>query len=113
SEDGKAGQGYYRLITYGGSLHGQQDYLQIASTEGLPQLGTEYSLSAGVEPADGGGYIDLYISSTVPDAIQHWLSGETDWGLPDIQPWLNKDSDLPVHWAGNTGIFKNLADDDA
>ncbi|WP_210168301.1 autotransporter domain-containing protein [Mesorhizobium sp. 1M-11] len=95
--DGAAGFGYYRLMTYGGTLSGT----------GLT-LGTTPALAdpALYEIQTGGGNVDLLISANGDDTLQHWQGGDGTWNATDLK-WLNQGSIVPDDWAGNHAVFKN------
>lgn len=95
--DGTAGFGYYRLMTYGGTL-----------TDNGLSIGTTPVLS---DPADyaiqtGGGNVDLFIAASGDDTLQHWQGGDGTWNATDDK-WLSTGGLIPVAWAGNTAVFKN------
>ncbi|NIJ37538.1 outer membrane autotransporter protein [Sphingopyxis panaciterrae] len=95
--DGAAGFGYYRILTYGGSLTDKG--LAIGSTPPLadPAL---YRLDAG------SGNVDLFIGAVGDDRLQHWQGGDGVWKAAN-EKWLNQGSDILVPWAGHHAVFKN------
>ncbi|WP_208738871.1 autotransporter outer membrane beta-barrel domain-containing protein [Phytopseudomonas daroniae] len=96
SDAGGAGLGYYRLMTYGGTLDGNGLTLGI-TTPVEPAL---YSIQAG------NGNVDLFVAANGDDTLQHWQGGDGTWNGASAQ-WLNQDGDLPVAWAGNHAVFKD------
>ncbi|WP_295809796.1 autotransporter-associated beta strand repeat-containing protein, partial [uncultured Nitratireductor sp.] len=102
ADAGGAGFGYYRLMTYGGTL--ADNTLDIGATPSLAD-------SAAYEIQPGGGNVDLLVAPRGSDTLQHWQGGDGTWGASN-RNWLNigKDappSGLPVTWAGNNAVFKN------
>lgn len=97
SADGTAGLGYYRLMTYGGSLMG--DGLTIGDTGAFPGIN-------GFEIQAGEGRIDLLVGAVGDDDLQHWQGGDGVWDGTNPQ-WRNQGGDHPSSWAGNTAAFKN------
>ncbi|MFE0017758.1 autotransporter domain-containing protein [Mesorhizobium sp. NPDC059054] len=95
--DGAAGFGYYRLMTYGGTLSGGGLTLGATPTFTDPAL---YEIQAG------GGNVDLLISANGDDTLQHWQGGNGTWNATNLK-WLNQGSILPDDWAGNHAVFKN------
>jgi fibronectin-binding autotransporter adhesin len=95
--DGTAGLGYYRLMTYGGSL-----------TDNGLEIGTKPPLSdpAAYEIQAGGGNVDLFIGAAGDDTLQHWQGGDGVWNATN-EKWLNQGSAVLVPWAGNHAVFKN------
>ncbi|RUX65038.1 autotransporter outer membrane beta-barrel domain-containing protein, partial [Mesorhizobium sp. M7A.F.Ca.US.014.04.1.1] len=95
--DGTAGLGYYRLMTYGGSL-----------TDNGLEIGTKPPLSdpAAYEIQAGGGNVDLFIGAAGDDTLQHWQGGDGTWNTTN-EKWLNQGGDTLVSWAGNHAVFKN------
>ncbi|THF62373.1 hypothetical protein E6C76_18825 [Pseudothauera nasutitermitis] len=97
--DGTAGIGYYRLITYGGSL--TSNTATLGTTLGLTDV--EYELQAG------SGRVDLFIDAAAvlgDDALQHWQGGDGTWNAASTQ-WLNAGGTTPAAWAGNHAVFKS------
>lgn len=92
--DGTAGLGYYRLMTYGGSL--ADNGLGVGAT---PTAG-RYEIQAG------GGNVDLFVAAGGDNTLQHWQGGDGTWNATNMQ-WLNQGSAVPVAWAGNHAVFKN------
>ncbi|MDZ5452017.1 autotransporter domain-containing protein [Labrys sedimenti] len=92
--DGAAGVGYYRLMTYGGTL----------TDKGL-EIGTT-SVAGDYEIQAGGGNVDLFVAAGGDDTLQHWQGGNGTWNATNAQ-WLNQGSTVPVTWAGNHAVFKN------
>lgn len=66
AQDGVPGLGYYRLMTYGGTLSGTG--LSIGSTP-------VFSDPAHFEIQAGGGNVDLFIAALGHDTLQHWQGG--------------------------------------
>ncbi|HET7267680.1 MAG TPA: autotransporter domain-containing protein [Oleiagrimonas sp.] len=97
STDGSAGLGYYRLLTYGGTL--TDNGLEVGTTPTIAGAG-------GFQIQAGSGNVDLFIASLGDDTLQHWQGGDGTWNATDTQ-WLNKNSTVPVTWAGNHAVFKN------
>ena len=94
--DGEVGLGYYRLMTYGGTLSG--DGLILGQTPNIDNA--DYLIDAS------GGNVDLFIAAEGDDTLQHWQGGDGVWSATNSQ-WLNKDGEAPVTWAGNHAVFKN------
>ncbi|NKB79644.1 hypothetical protein HED49_16875 [Ochrobactrum daejeonense] len=92
--DGAAGLGYYRVMTYGGTL-----------TDNGLDIGTT-PVSGNYEIQAGAGNIDLFIAASGDDTLQHWQGGDGTWDAANEQ-WLNQGSPDPVAWAGNHAVFKN------
>jgi len=95
--DGTAGFGYYRLMTYGGTL--TDNGLVIGTTPVLSDA-ADYAIQAG------GGNVDLFIAASGDDTLQHWQGGNGTWNATDDK-WLSTGGVIPVAWAGNTAVFKN------
>lgn len=97
--EGASGFGYYRLMTYGGSLSGAG--LTIGTTTGVPG-------PALYDIQTGGGHVDLFVAGSLPgdDMLQYWQGGNGTWNGTNTQ-WLNQDGNVPVAWAGNHAVFKN------
>lgn len=98
---GVAGFGYYRLMTYGGTLAGEG--LNIGETPAL-------AVPAGYEIQVGNGNVDLFVAALGDDTMQHWQGGDGTWDASGAQ-WLNRDGEVAVAWAGNHAIFKNQPGD--
>ncbi|WP_165789438.1 autotransporter-associated beta strand repeat-containing protein, partial [Billgrantia endophytica] len=94
SDAGEAGPGYYRLMTYGGSLfdHG----LAVDDTRW-----DDYDILTGSD-----GVIDLFITAVGDDEVQHWQGGDGTWRA-DGETWLNRGGNLPATWAGHHAAFKH------
>ncbi|WP_080605951.1 autotransporter domain-containing protein [Bordetella bronchiseptica] len=97
AQDGAPGLGYYRLMTYGGTLSGAG--LSIGSTPA-------FSDPAHFEIQAGGGNVDLFIAALGHDTLQHWQGGDGTWNSANAQ-WLNRDGEVAVDWAGNQAVFMN------
>jgi len=95
--DGTAGLGYYRLMTYGGTL---TDNGMIIGTTPVLSDPADYAIQAG------GGNVDLFIAASGDDTLQHWQGGNGTWNATDDK-WLSAGGLIPVTWAGNTAVFKN------
>lgn len=95
--DGTADVGYYRLMTYGGTLTG--DGLTIGDTPALAD-------PAVYEIQTGSGNVDLFVAAAGDETLQHWQGGDGTWNANN-QKWLNQGSTVPVAWAGNHAVFKN------
>ena len=95
--DGQVGFGYYRLMTYTGTLSGAG--LTIGSTPAM-QEPAAYQIQAGP------GRIDLFVGAAGDNTIQHWQGGNGTWGAGNTN-WLNQGGPIPATWAGNTAIFKD------
>src|SRR5699024_10581741 len=70
SADGNAGFGYYRLLTYGGTL--TDNGLDIGTTPTLTDPGS-------YEVQTGGGNVDLFIAALGNNTLQHWQGGDGTW----------------------------------
>ena len=92
--DGTAAFGYYRLMTYGGTLTDRG--LQIGAT---PVAGI-YEIQAGA------GNVDLFVAADGDNTLQHWQGGNGTWNTANAQ-WLNQGGAAPVAWAGHHAVFKN------
>lgn len=92
--DGTAAFGYYRLMTYGGTL--TDNGLEIGAT---PVAG-HYEIQAG------GGNVDLFIAANGDNTLQHWQGGNGTWNTAGTQ-WLNQGGVASVAWAGHHAVFKN------
>src|SRR5690606_32688435 len=68
--DGVAGFGYYRLITYGGTLAGEG--LNVGETPDL-------AVPADYEILVGDGNVDLFVAVLGDDTLQHWQGGDGTW----------------------------------
>ncbi|KCV25821.1 outer membrane autotransporter barrel domain protein [Bordetella bronchiseptica SBL-F6116] len=97
AQDGAPGLGYYRLMTYGGTLSGAG--LSIGTTPG-------FSDPAHFEIQAGGGNVDLFIAALGHDTLQHWQGGDGAWNSANAQ-WLNRHGEVAVDWAGNHAVFMN------
>ncbi|BDC29398.1 Extracellular serine protease precursor [Bordetella parapertussis] len=97
AQDGVPGLGYYRLMTYGGTLSGTG--LSIGSTP-------VFSDPAHFEIQAGGGNVDLFIAALGHDTLQHWQGGDGAWNSANAQ-WLNRNGEVAAGWAGNQAVFKN------
>jgi len=95
--DGVAGMGYYRLMSYGGTL--SDNGLEIGDT-------SAFSATSGFEVQADGGNVDLFVAALGEDTLQHWQGGDGTWDATNKQ-WLNQDGELSVAWAGNHAVFKN------
>lgn len=91
-----AGRGYYRLISYGGTLDGPG-----FSDTDLPSSLTGQPI---VMITSLPGFVDLRIGTHGSNALQTWHGGSGTWGDTGTN-WLNDGGDLPVAWAGNTAVF--------
>ncbi|KCV31779.1 autotransporter-associated beta strand repeat-containing protein, partial [Bordetella bronchiseptica] len=80
AQDGAPGLGYYRLMTYGGTLSGAG--LSIGTTPA-------FSNPAHFEIQVGGGNVDLFIAALGHDTLQHWQGGDGAWNSANAQ-WLNR-----------------------
>ena len=106
--DGVTALGFYRLMTYSGSLTG--DYPSLGQ---IPHEGKDlYALYLD------SGRVDLFVpaaASLGDDALQHWQGCDGTWSAGGTT-WLNAgdgapDGDIPVAWAGNHAVFKNQPGD--
>lgn len=98
--DGTIGLGYYRLMTYGGTLSG--DGLTFGNKAELSDP-SRYAIQAGA------GNVDLFIAASgAPgdNTLQHWQGGDGTWNA-DGDQWLNQNGEQPDIWAGHHAIFKN------
>ncbi|MFC0662164.1 autotransporter outer membrane beta-barrel domain-containing protein [Eoetvoesiella caeni] len=100
--DGTAGVGYYRLMTYGGTL--TDNGLTVETSRLVDTNGYGYEIQAGA------GNVDIFIGADGDDTLQHWQGGNGAWNDTNAQ-WLNKDGDMPIAWAGNHAVFKNQPGD--
>ncbi len=97
--DGAVGLGYYRLMTYGGTLSG----------DGLTVGTVPYSGSGSYAITAGGGNVDLFAPAPgIPgdDTLQHWQGGDGTWNAANAT-WLNQGGDTLVAWGGKHAVFKN------
>ncbi len=95
--DGTAGLGYYRIMTYGGSLIDNGLAIGAAPPLADPAL---YRIDAG------GGNVDLFVGAAGDDRLQHWQGGDGVWNAAN-EKWLNQGSEILVAWAGHHAVFKN------
>ncbi|MEG1452861.1 MAG: autotransporter domain-containing protein, partial [Brevundimonas sp.] len=95
--DGDYSFGYYRLMTYGGTLNGN----------GLT-IGQSPALAGGASSQiiAGNGNVDLFVSAIGDDALQHWQGGDGVWSASNSQ-WLNQNGSTAANWAGNHAVFRN------
>ncbi|WP_224750092.1 hypothetical protein, partial [Halomonas sp. ML-15] len=56
----------------------------------------------------GSGRVDLFIGALGDDGLQHWQGGDGVWSTTDT-PWLNREGEVPVAWAGQHAIFKDAS----
>ncbi|PAU76162.1 autotransporter domain-containing protein [Halomonas salipaludis] len=95
--DGSAGLGYYRLMTYGGTL--TDNGLSIGNTPNIDNAGA-FEIQAG------SGNVDLFIAALGENTLQHWQGGDGIWNDSSTQ-WLNRDGETAVTWAGHHAVFRN------
>ncbi|MGI4721534.1 MAG: autotransporter-associated beta strand repeat-containing protein [Janthinobacterium lividum] len=95
--DGDFSFGYYRLMTYGGTLSGSG--LTLAQSPALAGASTPQIIA-------GNGNVDLFISAIGDDALQHWQGGDGVWSVSNSQ-WLNQNGTTAANWAGNHAVFRN------
>lgn len=95
--DGTAGLGYYRLMTYGGTL--SVNGLMIGNT---PAFATPTNLDI----LTSDGKVDLLVTTGGNNDLQHWQGGDGTWGAAH-QLWLNQNDTSPTTWAGNHAVFKD------
>lgn len=95
--DGAAGLGYYRLISYNGTL--TDNGLAIGTTPALADPAA-YQIQAG------SGRVDLFVAAAGDDTIQHWQGGNGTWDAAGTT-WLNQNGVMPVAWAGKNAVFKD------
>lgn len=95
--DGDVAVGYYRLMTYGGTL--TDNGLTVGTAPTDPAIGT-YRVEAG------GGTVDLYAAPTGDDTLQHWQGGDGVWASA-ATIWVNRNGVAPVAWAGHHAAFKD------
>src|SRR5690606_12603576 len=76
--DGKVGLGYYRLISYAGEMLVEEggEGLTLETSESMPKIAT-YSLSRSPSETSGG-HLDLFVSPSNADELQHWQGGDGD-----------------------------------
>ncbi|WP_242915592.1 autotransporter-associated beta strand repeat-containing protein [Brevundimonas pishanensis] len=89
--------GYYRLMTYGGTLSGNG--LTLGQSPALAGASTPQIIA-------GNGNVDLFISAIGDDALQHWQGGDGVWNASNSQ-WLNQNGTAAANWAGNHAVFRN------
>lgn len=94
--DGPVGFGYYRLITYGGTLDDRGLGIGTTPTLGAP---ARYAIEAG------GGHVDLLIAEAGDDRLQTWIGGDGVWNSTNTV-WRNEGGVLPETWAGHHAVFK-------
>lgn len=96
--DGDIHLGYYRLMTYSGSL----------TDNGLDVGHVPYADASFYAIQAGNGHVDLFVPEGTPgdNILQHWQGGDGTWSTGAKQ-WLNRDGDMPAAWAGNHAVFKN------
>lgn len=101
STNGMAGLGYYRLMTYGGTL-----------TDNTLDVGITPSLAdpAAYQVQTGDGNVDLFVAVAGDDTLQHWQGGDGMWNATG-EDWLNQGTTVPAAWAGNHAVFKNQPGD--
>ncbi|HTK02929.1 MAG TPA: autotransporter domain-containing protein, partial [Bordetella sp.] len=98
--DGTAAVGYYRLMTYGGTLDDEGVAVQAGA---LPAPITDYAVLAG------GGHVDLSIGAAGSNtALQQWAGGSGAWDGTSPS-WTNADGNVPVTWSGKIAVFKDSA----
>lgn len=95
--DGTAGFGYYRLITYGGTL--TDNGLAIGTTPALADPAA-YQIQAG------SGRVDLFVVAAGDDTLQHWQGGNGSWDATGAM-WLSQGGTISVAWAGKNAVFKD------
>jgi len=95
--DGTAGLGYYRLMTYNGTLTGNTLAFGAIPTLADPAA---YQIRAS------GGNVDLLVAAAGDDTLQHWQGGDGTWNASNWN-WLNQGVAIPVAWAGNHAVFEN------
>lgn len=95
--DGTAALGYYRLLTYGGTL--TRNTARIGSTPPLADADL-------LELQAGNGRVDLFVAAVGDDTLQHWQGGSGFWSA-DSTHWQNQGGGIPVPWAGKHAVFKD------
>ena len=95
--DGDFNFGYYRLMTYGGTLSGNG--LTIGQSPALAGASTPQIIA-------GNGNVDLFVSAIGDDALQHWQGGDGVWSASNSL-WLNQNGTTAANWAGNHAVFRN------
>ncbi|GAA0397473.1 autotransporter domain-containing protein [Brevundimonas terrae] len=95
--DGTFSIGYYRLMTYGGTLNGS----------GLT-LGQSPALAGATPPQimAGNGTVDLFVAGIGDDTLQHWQGGNGVWNSSNAQ-WQNQNGSTAAGWAGNHAVFRD------
>ncbi|WP_176456934.1 autotransporter domain-containing protein [Bordetella genomosp. 5] len=88
-----AGPGYYRLISYGGSL--LADNLTVPGTFAGQPLSVVSSLP---------GFIDLRLGSVGSDQLQTWSGGSGTWSDTSLQ-WTNENGNVAQPWGAKTAVF--------
>ncbi len=99
-DDGDAGFGYYRLMTWDGSLTDNE--LEIGESPELDE-GALFLLNPE------GGYLDMHVVVAGDDTLQHWQGGDGTWSDASEQ-WMNDGGEVAVAWAGNHGVFRDEGD---
>ncbi|SAI05168.1 autotransporter [Bordetella ansorpii] len=92
--DGTYNVGYYRLMTYGGTL------VDNGVSIGTRPVGSNANLAVLAE----GGNVDLRVGALGDDTLQTWQGGSGAWNASDLS-WLNDAGELPQAWAGNHAVF--------
>ncbi|WP_231363091.1 autotransporter domain-containing protein [Thioalkalivibrio sp. ALR17-21] len=99
-DDGDAGFGYYRLMTWEGALTDNE--LEIGESPELDE-GALFLLNPE------GGYLDMHVAVAGDDTLQHWQGGDGTWSDASEQ-WMNDGGEVAVPWAGNHGVFRDEGD---
>lgn len=94
--EGTAGIGYYRLLSYGGSLSGQG--LKVGT---LPQTLASDEVRV---VSDAAGHIDLRVGRIGSNLLQTWAGGNGIWNAGNSN-WVNDGGTWPQTWAGNNAVF--------
>ncbi|OYX71912.1 MAG: hypothetical protein B7Y95_11960, partial [Rhizobiales bacterium 32-66-11] len=103
NDPSQVGLGYYRLMTFGGTLVDRG--LEFGTPLPLPPDAASFSIETGV--ALGSGYVDLFVSAAGSDTLQRWQQGGSDVWDNDAAKWFNDGGTLPTTWAGHIAIFKD------
>lgn len=91
-----AGVGYYRLISYGGSLSMGGLRLDV-----LPPTLSAIDVRVVAEVA---GHVDLRVGAAGSNLLQTWAGGNGTWNASNAN-WLDDGGSLPQVWAGNHAVF--------
>ena len=92
---GAQGVGYYRLMTYGGTLTGN------GLTFGAPPVGWN-AADIGIDTSRAG-FVDLLVADG-SNILQSWQGGNGTWN--NNANWLNVGGTVPARWAAMNAAFE-------